>query len=128
MNVATDNVHGMELDFNDYRVLLRHAGQPTNPATVPAKLDFVAIVSARDAAGARIEAEKIVATLNNLVRIVSIEPRRPDDRYLSQLERDLKSPTVQMLLRLCVRLNVQASRLIAQLEAQPQPRSKPLRK
>jgi len=51
-----------------------------------------------------------------------------DRSYLSQLERDLKSPTVQMLLRLCARLNVQASRLIAQLEAQPQPRSKPLRK
>ena len=39
-----------------------------------------------------------------------------DRSYISQLERDLKSPTVDMLLRLCAAMNVSAARLIARLE------------
>ena len=39
-----------------------------------------------------------------------------DRSYISQLERDLKSPTVQMFLRLCKAMQVSPSHLIAQLE------------
>jgi transcriptional regulator with XRE-family HTH domain len=39
-----------------------------------------------------------------------------DRSYISQLERDLKSPTVDMLLRLCRKLNVSASRIVARIE------------
>jgi transcriptional regulator with XRE-family HTH domain len=40
-----------------------------------------------------------------------------DRSYISQLERDLKSPTVDMLLRLCRALNVSASRIVARIES-----------
>lgn len=52
-----------------------------------------------------------------------------DRSYLSQLERDLKSPTIQMLFLLCRALHVRPSALIAQLEAvQPtRHRSRPTR-
>jgi transcriptional regulator with XRE-family HTH domain len=39
-----------------------------------------------------------------------------DRSYISQLERDLKSPTVDMLLRLCRALGASASRMIANIE------------
>ena len=39
-----------------------------------------------------------------------------DRSYISQLERDLKSPTVEMLFRLCKAMGVQASSLIATVE------------
>ncbi len=40
-----------------------------------------------------------------------------DRSYVSQLERDLKSPTVDTLLRLCRAMNSSASTLIARVEA-----------
>ena len=40
-----------------------------------------------------------------------------DRSYISQLERDLKSPTVDMLLRLCRSLDVSAARIIARIES-----------
>ena len=39
-----------------------------------------------------------------------------DRSYLLELERDLKSPTVKLLLRLCETLGVSASGLIAKVE------------
>ena len=42
-----------------------------------------------------------------------------DRSYISQLERDLKSPTVQMFMRLCKAMQVSPSQLIAQLENPP---------
>jgi transcriptional regulator with XRE-family HTH domain len=39
-----------------------------------------------------------------------------DRSYLSQLENDRKSPTLDMLFRLCKVLNVSASELIARVE------------
>jgi transcriptional regulator with XRE-family HTH domain len=48
---------------------------------------------------------------------------RIDRSYLSELERDKKSPTVAMLLKICRTLDVSASRLIAKIEnAAPKPR------
>jgi transcriptional regulator with XRE-family HTH domain len=44
-----------------------------------------------------------------------------DRSYISQLERNLKSPTVEMLLRLCETLGVRASELIARIEAHHPP-------
>ncbi len=47
----------------------------------------------------------------------SLASRATVDRsYISQLERDLKSPTVDMLLRLCRALGVPASKIIARIE------------
>jgi transcriptional regulator with XRE-family HTH domain len=40
--------------------------------------------------------------------------------YVSQLERDLKSPTVDSLFRLCAAMNVRASQLLARVEKQRQ--------
>ncbi len=39
-----------------------------------------------------------------------------DRSYISQLERDLKSPTVDMFLRLCQATGADASRIIARIE------------
>jgi transcriptional regulator with XRE-family HTH domain len=39
-----------------------------------------------------------------------------DRSYISQLERDLKSPTVDMLIRLCRALEVSAAKIIARIE------------
>jgi transcriptional regulator with XRE-family HTH domain len=39
-----------------------------------------------------------------------------DRSYISQLERGLKSPTVDMLLRLCKALGASASRIIGRIE------------
>ena len=39
-----------------------------------------------------------------------------DRSYISQLERDLKSPTLDMLFRLCEALGVSASELVARVE------------
>jgi len=36
--------------------------------------------------------------------------------YVSQLERDLKSPTVDSLFRLCAAMNIRASHLLARVE------------
>ena len=48
-----------------------------------------------------------------------------DRSYLSQLERDLKSPTIQILFRLCRPLKVLPSELMAKLEQQsPAPKSR----
>jgi hypothetical protein len=72
----SDTVSRMPLGFHEYREVLRHA-RPFVTASTESP-DFVAIVSAQDAAGARAEAEKLVTTLMNLVSIVSIEPRPPE--------------------------------------------------
>jgi transcriptional regulator with XRE-family HTH domain len=40
-----------------------------------------------------------------------------DRSYLSQLENDHKSPTLDVLFRLCDALGVRASRLVARVEA-----------
>ena len=40
-----------------------------------------------------------------------------DRSYISQLERDLKSPTLDMLLRLCKALGVSATEIVARVEA-----------
>ena len=47
-----------------------------------------------------------------------------DRSYISQLENDRKSPTVEMLLRLCDAMSVSASGLIARVEKQRQRRKK----
>lgn len=39
-----------------------------------------------------------------------------DRSYVSQLERDLKSPTLDMLLRLCKAMGVSASEMVARVE------------
>lgn len=39
-----------------------------------------------------------------------------DRTYISQLENDRKSPTVELLLRLCDAMKIQASRIIARIE------------
>jgi transcriptional regulator with XRE-family HTH domain len=39
-----------------------------------------------------------------------------DRTYISELENDHKSPTVDVLLRLCAALGVKASKLIAKIE------------
>jgi transcriptional regulator with XRE-family HTH domain len=49
---------------------------------------------------------------------------RVDRSYLSELERDRKSPTVKLLLRLCVTLDASASRMIANVERRSR-RSRP---
>jgi transcriptional regulator with XRE-family HTH domain len=41
---------------------------------------------------------------------------RVDRSYISELERDLKSPTVKLLFKICDTLEISASRLIAQVE------------
>ena len=42
---------------------------------------------------------------------------RVDRSYISELEHDKKSPTVDMLFRLCKILGVRASELVARVEA-----------
>ena len=54
---------------------------------------------------------------------------RVDRSYISQLERDLKSPTVDMLDRLCAHLGVKASAVLAVVEgsvATPAPAPEPI--
>jgi transcriptional regulator with XRE-family HTH domain len=41
---------------------------------------------------------------------------RVDRSYISQLERGLKSPTLDMLLRLCKALGVSAAEIVARVE------------
>jgi transcriptional regulator with XRE-family HTH domain len=41
---------------------------------------------------------------------------RVDRSYISQLERGLKSPTLDMLLRLCMALGVSAAEIVARVE------------
>jgi len=41
---------------------------------------------------------------------------RVDRSYISQLERGLKSPTLDMLLRLCKAMGVSASEIVARVE------------
>ena len=41
---------------------------------------------------------------------------RVDRTYISQLERNKKSPTIDVLFRLCEAMGVKASELIAQIE------------
>lgn len=45
-----------------------------------------------------------------------------DRSYVSQLERDLKSPTVSMLFRLCQAMQASPSAVIARLESAPPPK------
>jgi len=47
-----------------------------------------------------------------------------DRSYISQLENDRKSPTVEMLSRLCDAMGASASGLIARVEKQRQRRKK----
>jgi len=47
-----------------------------------------------------------------------------DRSYISQLERDLKSPTVQMLFRLCQAMRASPSKIIASLEQQQSARKR----
>jgi len=47
-----------------------------------------------------------------------------DRSYLSQLERDIKSPTVRVLLRVCKAAGVRASDLVAALEEAGRPPKK----
>ncbi len=47
-----------------------------------------------------------------------------DRSYISQLENERKSPTVEMLVRLCDAMSVSASGLIARVEKQRQRRKK----
>ena len=44
-----------------------------------------------------------------------------DRTYISQLENDKKSPTVDVLLRICKALGVSASEIIARIEGSPKP-------
>ena len=44
-----------------------------------------------------------------------------DRSYLSELERDLKSPTVEFLLNLCAAMGASAGSLITQLEHSSKP-------
>jgi transcriptional regulator with XRE-family HTH domain len=48
-----------------------------------------------------------------------------DRSYLSQLERDLKSPTVKVLLRLCESMDVSAASVLAEVESRPRRNQKP---
>ena len=48
-----------------------------------------------------------------------------DRSYVSQLERDLKSPTVQMLFRLCAALGASPTTIVGELERHIGARSKP---
>ena len=47
-----------------------------------------------------------------------------DRSYLSEIERDVRHPTVQMLLKLCRAMNVPAANMIAQLEKLPPKKSR----
>lgn len=47
-----------------------------------------------------------------------------DRTYISQLENNKKSPTVDVLFRLCDALGVAASELIARVEVKRKPRTK----
>jgi transcriptional regulator with XRE-family HTH domain len=47
-----------------------------------------------------------------------------DRTYISQLEHDKKSPTVDVLFRLCDAMGVSASSLLARVEASRKPKSK----
>jgi transcriptional regulator with XRE-family HTH domain len=49
---------------------------------------------------------------------------RVDRSYISQLENDKKSPTIDMLFRLCVVLGVKPSTLIARVERKQAKKSK----
>jgi transcriptional regulator with XRE-family HTH domain len=60
------------------------------------------LLQARTAAGLTQEALSFLAGIS-----------RP---YISQLERDLKSPTLEVLFRLCKVLGIRASELIARVE------------
>jgi transcriptional regulator with XRE-family HTH domain len=48
-----------------------------------------------------------------------------DRTYISQLEHDKKSPTIQMLFRLCAALDVSPADVIGRLERQSKTRGKP---
>ena len=48
-----------------------------------------------------------------------------DRSYISQLENDKYSPTVDLLFRLCDALGIAASELIARVEATRKPRARP---
>ena len=48
-----------------------------------------------------------------------------DRTYISQLENNKKSPTLDVLFRLCDALGIAASELIARVEATRKPRSRP---
>jgi len=57
---------------------------------------------------ARLAADMTQEALSSAARI--------DRSYISQLERDLKSPTVDTLLRLCRAMGASASKMIARIE------------
>ena len=45
---------------------------------------------------------------------------RVDRSYISQMERDLKSPTVAMLLRICRAANASAADIVRAVEGRPE--------
>ena len=49
---------------------------------------------------------------------------RIDRSYLSQLERDVQSPTVQMLLRICKAIGVSAADILKRVEQMPPKRER----
>ncbi len=51
-----------------------------------------------------------------------------DGTYISQLENDRKSPTVEVLLRLCHAMKTQASQIIARIEKSDRTSSSKVRK
>ncbi len=65
---------------------------------------------------ARIKAEMTQEELSFAAKV--------DRTYISQLENDKKSPTIEVLFRLCDALGVAASELIARVEAARKLRSK----
>ena len=65
---------------------------------------------------ARIEADITQEELSFAAKI--------DRTYISQLENNKKSPTLDVLFRLCDALGISASELIARVEAKRKPRTK----
>lgn len=48
---------------------------------------------------------------------------RIDRSYLSEIEREVRHPTVQMLLRICRATNTSAAEIVRQLESRPTKKS-----
>jgi transcriptional regulator with XRE-family HTH domain len=49
---------------------------------------------------------------------------RVDRSYLSEIERNVRHPTVQMLLKLCRTMNISAADIVRQLEKPPAKKSR----
>ena len=74
----------------------------------PGRSQFVSMLG-RELRKARLAAKLTQEQLSSRARV--------DRSYISQLERDLNSPTLDMLLRLCKAMGVSASKLVAHIEA-----------